>query len=151
MLKEILKYEPNTGNFIWISGRANGKVAGSINNYGYIHIRINKKLYKAHRLAWLYVYGSMENCFIDHIDGDKSNNRIENLRLATNIQNQQNQRSLHSNNKSGFIGVSKIGNKWRAQIRIYGKVVHLGSFSCPSIASERYLSVKRDVHSHCTI
>jgi hypothetical protein len=91
-LRQILSYRPETGLFKWkatLSNRAKaGDVAGSPNTKGYISIKVEGRQYKAHRLAWYFVYGQdPSDLEIDHKDLDKGNNRIENLRLATKAQN----------------------------------------------------------------
>ena len=145
LLKELLCYDEDTGIFIWRerdvsfftsemswktwNTRFAGVVAGSLGGNGYLGIRIFKKSYKAHRLAWLYVNGSFPHDQTDHIDGDRVNNRIENLREATNTVNQRNRRMLDSNT-SGVVGVHwyKRYSKWQAEIGTGGKQNHLGYF-----------------------
>jgi hypothetical protein len=133
-LKEMLSYDESTGNFIWIKypyrlTQLVGKIAGSNKGRGYIRIVIDKQKHYAHRLAWLYVYGSLPELTIDHIDGNTSNNRIENLRCVTHKQNMMNVKK-HSSNTSGFTGVtfSKSKLKWVAQIGVDGKGKFLGCF-----------------------
>lgn len=140
-LKEILKYCSETGVFVWIkkpTKMANnislGDEAGSKSNAnGYVSIRIDKKLYKAHRLAWLYVYGEMPKKHIDHINHDRTDNRIANLREVSHQENCKNQ-SKPKNNTSGVVGVvyrkSRRGRKehYEARITINGKRCHLGCF-----------------------
>ena len=103
------------------------KPAGCIGKGGYRTIQIKGKIYKAHRLVWKYHYGKDPKEFIDHIDGNKTNNNMENLREATNQQNGFN-RGPQKNNKLGIKGVRKDGNKYRARIIINGKEKHLGMF-----------------------
>ena len=103
------------------------KPAGCIDTQGYRLIKIEGKLYQAHRLVWKYHYGKDPKEFIDHIDGNRSNNNIKNLREATNQQNGFN-RGPQKNNKLGIKGVRKKGNKYTAAISINGKVKHLGMF-----------------------
>jgi len=115
-----------------IKGRSNmlGKRAGTLRDDGYIGIFINQKYYFEHRIIWEIIMGEIPNGFyIDHIDGDRSNNNIENLRLCTTQQNAYN-RGMQANNKSGFKGVSwhKQKGKWVAQIKIDGKNKFLGFF-----------------------
>ena len=103
------------------------KPAGCIEKNGYRRIQIEGKIYRAHRLVWKYHYGKDPKEFIDHIDGNKTNNNIENLREATNQQNGFN-RGPQKNNKLGIKGVRKDRNKYRATIIINGKEKHLGMF-----------------------
>jgi hypothetical protein len=134
-LKSILDYNPVTGEFLWKVNSASNKVktgslAGCINKITlYRQIGINKKFYLAHRLAWLYLYGTLPDKFIDHINHDRSDNRIQNLRIVARDANQRNC-SLSKRNNSGIIGVSwnkKHGN-WQSFISINGKNKNLGSF-----------------------
>ena len=103
------------------------KPAGDIDTNGYRRIQIEGKRYKAHRLIWKYHYGKDPKEFIDHIDGNKINNNIKNLRESTRQQNGFN-RGPQKNNKLGIKGVRKYKNKYRAAIRINGKEKHLGMF-----------------------
>jgi hypothetical protein len=131
-----------------------GDVAGYINKIsGYRQIRINGKLYQAHRLVWLYIHGSFPVDMLDHIDGDKLNNQIENLREATCQQNLQNQTKPPRHNKSGFLGVSlyRRDQNFMASIQISGKTKFLGYFETAEEASEVYLEAKRQHHPYCTI
>lgn len=133
-LREILHYDPDTGVFTRrVSTARNvkaGDVAGYSNGDGYRYISVQNRLYKAHRLAWLYHYGNWPKDQIDHINRNRSDNRISNLRDVTNKQNHQN-RSKSSNNTSGHPGVSwhKQKSKWVARITHNQKLIHLGYFS----------------------
>jgi len=150
-LKELLSYDPESGIFIRKTRSANcvnvGDVAGSVSTKGYIIISIENRYYKAHRLAWLYINGSMPINSIDHINCNKTDNRILNLRHATNAENIRNQ-GLRSTNKSGFIGVSfsKHAKKWQAQIKVNNKNRKLGYFSTPEEASEAYQCAAKQHH-----
>lgn len=140
-LKEVLEYNPDTGVFTWIKvigTRKVGDVAGTERN-GYIAIGINRKLYKAHRLAYLYMTGNFPENFIDHINRIKDDNRWTNLRDATNSQNHANQ-VKPKNNTSGYRGVCwhKQDKKWRAKIVHMNKSIYLGSYNTPQEASEAY-------------
>lgn len=122
-LMEELDYNPETGIFIRIKqkpGRAKvGDVAGSQPRVtGHVGIKINHTLYQAHRLAWLYVYGEWPDGLLDHKNGIASDNRIDNLRVATNAQNMHN-RKLNGNNKSGVKGLcyDPKMEKWVVQVR----------------------------------
>ncbi len=134
-LKELLDYNPATGMFIWKITPNNrvikGSVAGCIcDSDRYLRIRVNHTLYSAARLAWLCVYGEWPKNQIDHINHIRRDNRIINLRVCSNIENQRNQR-LPKNNASGYMGVSWDNSraKWLSQIRVRGKTVHLGRFN----------------------
>jgi len=103
------------------------KPAGYIDTNGYRAIKIKGKLYRAHRLVWKYHYGKDPKESIDHIDGNRVNNNIENLRESTTQQNSFNT-GPQKNNKLGIKGVSKYGNKYIATIFINGKRKYLGFF-----------------------
>lgn len=110
-----------------------GAIVGWVNSAGYMELRIDNASFRAHRVIWVYFNGDDANFHklqIDHIDHDRSNNRIENLRVVDRTQNMQNA-SMRSNNKSGHIGVHwhSIGKKWKAEIRLNGKAKHLGLFA----------------------
>lgn len=118
-LKELFVYNEETGYFVWKVSRKGypkkGKIAGCLNPLGYVSIRVDSVLYQAHRLVFLYLYGAMPNDEIDHINGNRSDNRIFNLREASRSQNGMNM-SLSCSNKSGVKGVSKSRNGWRGSI-----------------------------------
>ena len=128
-------------------------MAGCLNVHGYVSIQVNSKVYLAHRLAWIYVHGSFPKDQIDHINSDKTDNRICNLREANQHQNNENQRKPRSDNTSGYLGVSwdKQVDKYKAQIRIDGKTKYIGHFKQAKVAHEAYIKVKRKVHEFCTI
>lgn len=130
-----------------------GDVADFLRHDGYIQIQISGKKYLAHRLAWLYIMGNFPNDETDHLNGMRHDNRWINLRDVTKSINQQNQRNPHSNNKSGYLGVSwhTKEDKWRVQITLNNKIIHLGYFNDINEAAERYLSKKRELHEGCTI
>ena len=156
-LRALLSYDPSTGDFTWLVNRRGpvkaGDIAGSRQNMGYHSIKLDGIPYLAHRLAWFFIRGAWPESDIDHVNGIRTDNRIENLRMITRSENLQNQRGPKSNNTSGFLGVSwdKHGRKWVAQITILGKQTYIGSFPTPSLAHEAYLSVKRQSHQGCTI
>ena len=155
-LHELFSYNPETGNFSRLKrmgywGRV-GSIAGTIDSWGYVVIKIDQKSYKAHRLAWLYVYGVWPENHIDHIDGNISNNRIVNLRDVDVATNSQNQRKAHKNSASGFLGAYKTKNgKFLSVINVRGKSMYLGTFSDPLAAHNAYLTAKRKYHDGCTI
>ena len=133
-LKEVLEYNPETGDFLWKKtrgGAMKGNIAGSKlhNGWGnvYLRIKVDSKMYLAHRLAFLYMTGEMpENGKqVDHIDGDGLNNSWENLRIVTQAGNNRNQK-LHATNTSGYCGVAWTPENGKWRVRIENK--HYGYF-----------------------
>ena len=150
-VKEIFSNDASTGEFTWLVANSTkikiGDRAGSVHKAsGYRVIRVNGKLYKEHRLAWLYHYGYMPTKQLDHINGDRSDNRITNLREATNAENHQNL-GKNKNNTSGFTGVTDCGNKWRAYIHKDGKKHHLGYHITREDAHAAHLKAKSELHT----
>ena len=141
-LKRILHYDPSTGVFtnrVYRSSRSlAGQVIGTVDGKGYLHTIIEQKIYRLHRLAWLYMTGDVP-VHVDHRDRNKQNNAWGNLREATCSQNAGNS-GMHSHNKSGFRGVSHNtrSGKWHAQIKIKGKQTYLGRFDTPEEAAVCY-------------
>lgn len=133
----LVVYEPETGRFLNKKGIAR-RVRKD--HRGYIRIRFSKfGNILAHRLAWAIMHGSLPETHIDHIDGDKGNNKFNNLRLCTHNQNQHNQ-GIRKSNTSGYKGVSfmkRIG-KWQAQICCNSKVKNLGFFTEKEDAAHAY-------------
>ena len=133
-LRSVLHYDQETGIFTRKVSTANqvkiGDVAGCPDGQGYLQIKVQSRRYIAHRLAWLYIRGSWPNDQIDHINRNRSDNRIANLREVSHKQNMQN-RSKSSNNTSGHPGVywHKQSSKWVAQIMHNQKQIHLGCFT----------------------
>jgi len=135
-LKEFLDYNPDTGIFTWIKKTNRrikvGQVTAITSANGYMRIMFKTIYYYAHRLAYYMYYGidPLEK-LVDHIDGDKANNKINNLRLATRSQNGMNRVSLAINNTSGATGVvwNKRKKKWAARITIDRFQKHLGLFA----------------------
>lgn len=142
ILKENLHYNPETGVFTWAKSKTKvqkGNIAGYTDCKGYIAIGIDRKLYRAHRLAWLYMTGELPTEMIDHINCIKDDNRFVNLRQATASQNNQN-KIISRKNKSGFKGVcwSKTRKAWRAECTKDGERHHLGFFASAHMASIAY-------------
>jgi hypothetical protein len=151
-LKELLHYDPATGIFTRLVAAGNNRIkvgdaAGSLSSSGYQYIKTDGGNYSAHRLAWLYVHGVWPTNMLDHINGIKDANWIDNLREATNAQNMANQ-GKRITNTSGFKGANwnKRKGKWEAQISIRGKPKHLGYFTTPEEAGEAYQAAAREYH-----
>jgi len=144
-LQELLSYDPGTGLFTWkvtFSRAKLGKVAGSFDSDGYHKIQIDGRVYRGHRLAWLYMTGEWPESEIDHRDLDRSNNRWDNLRPATHSQNQMNTRPR---GVSGIKGVRWHGRDrvFRATIWLNGRAVQLGAFATAEAAAAAYAVAAR--------
>lgn len=149
--RELLHYEAETGIFTWAVNRRGpakaGDVAGTRMKNGYRKIGIDGREYLCHRLAWLVTSGSWPAHQIDHINGDPGDNRLENLRPATNAENHQNL-GLRKTNTSGHVGVTWFADrgKWVAQIHVAGKHKCLGYFDDKLDASTAYRKAKAELH-----
>ena len=142
-LKELLRYEPDTGHFYWRKRRGKGhpdRPAGTFTDDGRINIKADKKLYRAHRLVWLYVHGEFPppNMSIDHINRDASDNRLANLRLATPREQQGNRRPNTGCRFKGVAFNDRYEKKWRAQITHNRRAIYLGRFDTPEEAARAY-------------
>jgi hypothetical protein len=153
-LRELLSYDPDTGQFIWLVKRGKARLgmsAGTNHVRGYRCIFIQGKNYLAHRLAWLWVHGAWPDQQIDHINGDRLDNRMANLRQVTNAINSQNRRRANKNNSSGRLGVSQNANGFLSLIRIDGNLIRIGLYETADEAHAAYLQAKRQHHAGCTI
>lgn len=150
-LRALLTYDSDTGIFKWdvnLNGAAKrGSIAGTIDTNGYVSIKIDKKFYRAHRLAWLYVYGVWPEKYIDHINHVTTDNRIANLRECDNSQNQCNQR-VQKRSKSGTKGVTwhKATGKWQVQCKLNGKNYHGGTFESLEEAVRVCADLRKSIH-----
>lgn len=146
-----LAYDPENGSFTWREVPENGFRGGSAAGCVYAHdgyhvITIRQKRYKAHRLAWLLTYGSWPALSLDHINGQRADNRISNLRECTNAENQQNLHRPHSDSTYGILGVYLDGDVFRAAIQVNGKKKYLGRFKNETDAREAYMRAKNALH-----
>lgn len=137
-IKELLSFDPDTGVFRWKVKPAKrvaiGSIAGCKKKDGWV-ITINSVKYFAHRLAWFYVYGSIDqNLVIDHINGNPLDNRIDNLRLVTQAVNCRNQ-----NTKKGNLVWRKRERKWLAKYTKDGKTIEIGYYKTQQEARDAYL------------
>lgn len=148
VLMDLFEYNPETGEFIR-KVRKKNPIAGTLDSYGYRQISVHSKLHLAHRLAWMYVYGRWPNGEIDHINGIRSDNRIENLRESSRLDNVRSRKNLSVKNTSGFMGVgwSDAANKWVARIGFNGKGIHIGVFEDPEEAHKAYLAKKEELYA----
>ena len=146
-LQRLLNYDPMTGIFTWKGrhGVKEGKVAGYVEIAGYVVIMVGRRCYRAHRLAWLYVYGYFPD-EVDHIHGDKQYNRISELREASRSQQTANAK-IRSDNTSGFKGVTwhRAARRWMAQITCGGRAIYLGLFDSPAAAHAAYIAKAREL------
>ena len=135
ILRKFVNYDPITGSLTWRLratraaqiGNSIGTVVGTLPDKGYIVITLFGVTYQAHRLAWLHYYGQFPDKQIDHIDHNRTNNSITNLRetsLHTNMKN----KSLYTTNTTGYSGVTPHGASWLARIGVNGTKVLLGAF-----------------------
>lgn len=127
-LKSLLSYCYETGELKWSKRRCGvkaGSVAGT-NHKGYLRIKIDGSLYLAHRVVWAMHYGSWPEIDLDHVDRDRRNNRIDNLRMVDRSQSCVNREYPHG--ESGIRGVSKHKCGWQAAITMYGKTQYIGLF-----------------------
>jgi hypothetical protein len=146
-LLEVLDYDPNTGIFRWKVKVSNfvkvGGQAGMVRRDGYRAISFGERLYTAHRLAWFYVHGFWPVDQLDHVNRERDDNRIANLREATRGQNMQN-RVMSPDNLSGFKCVQKSkSGRWTARIVIAGKRKRLGWFDTPEQAHAAYVDAAK--------
>ena len=143
-LRELFRYDPSTGVFL----NRKGRVMGSTHSGGYLVSWIDGKLYFNHRLAFLYMHGEFPTQGVDHINGNKTDNRIENLRVATKIENGQNRKWPSKANTSGYLGVSfhKQRKKWSARITADNAYKSLGLFDTKEAAHEAYIQAKKIFH-----
>lgn len=149
-LKIQLHYDEDTGIFTRLAAKRGvkvGAVTGTPNSGGYLEIRVNYKKLKAHRLAWLYVYGEFPCSDLDHKDGNRTNNRIKNLRLCTECENRHNVGATKGN-ISGVKGVNwhKSRGKWQARAMVNYKPYYIGLFKTLEEASVAYQAFAKEHH-----
>lgn len=155
-LPKLLEYDPNTGLLFWkrrpsdmfpsirAANSWNGRYAGKetasfVNPWGYRDISIMRVKHASHRVAWAIYHGEWPDGEIDHINRDPSDNRIDNLRVVSSLENSRN-KGNYKNNKSGHRGVTwhKGTGKWMGQIKVDKKNIHLGLFERPEDAGRAY-------------
>lgn len=148
-LRHLFSYDENDGALIRrcrVSSAPAGAVLGYARKDGYLHAVIDYRFYLLHRLVWLYVKGEWPTKQVDHINGIKDDNRIENLRDVSNAENNQNiYRATHIS-KTGLRGVFPHGSKWIAQIGVEGKTLHIGTFASTQEAHAAYCAAKQQLH-----
>lgn len=156
-VRDLLDYDQETGALTWRKAcgcQKIGAVAGQIRRDGYTRVVIAGAGYQAHRLAWLWMTEAWPSAQIDHIDGVRSNNRWQNLREATQAENNQNMRVATVRNRSSrLLGVTKHKKtgKWQASIKLHGRSHYLGLFAQPDEAHAAYVEAKRRLHPKGTL
>ncbi len=151
-IKQLVSYDPLTGVFtrkVALSTRTNvGDIMGSRTLQGYLTFMVDRKVYRANRLAYFYMTGEWPKGVVDHVNEVKSDNRWSNLRDVTNLQNCQNVSKPRRNNATGYLGVHlhRKTNKFRALLTANGLRVDLGLFTDPEIAHQAYLQAKKIYH-----
>jgi hypothetical protein len=154
-LRQFVEYDPEAGTFTYLkrsrSDLAVG-VAAVVKQGAYTRVTIKGKRYRACRLAWLYMTGSWPAHEIDHINGERHDDRFVNLRDVPRAVNQQNRRTAARSNKaSGLLGAHRNKNGWAAHIHVGGRTRHIGQFRTPEEAHEAYIAAKRELHKGCTL
>lgn len=140
-LRERLNYDPDTGILRWRTGHCPGKETGKATWLGYRLVGLPTGQFPAHRVIWKLVY-DLEPEYIDHLDGNRSNNALANLRSVTRAENARNAR-MRKDNSSGICGVDHHHGKWRARIHYNGKSVLLGYFETQEEAARARAKAER--------
>lgn len=150
IIKSNLQYNPDTGVFNWrVPKQGRRKEVGYTDKgmWGYVQVRIEGKKYLAHRLAWLLYYGEFPDGILDHINGDKTDNRICNLRIASLSENQCNRHVQTNNTSTKVKGVRTLPNgRFSASITKDNKTYYLGSFDTITEAAESYEQAAIKLH-----
>lgn len=146
-IRAAFDYNPQTGQMTRC-GRTTD--ASFTHNAGYRAISAGDKILLVHRAAFLWMTGSIPE-FVDHINGDRADNRWSNLRAATRTLNNENIKAARRHNKSGVLGVYARGNKWCARIVTGGTPYHLGTFNTREEAGDAYIEAKRRMHEGNTL
>jgi hypothetical protein len=157
-IRGLFDLNVETGELRWKASTSRGqhtqRVAGSDHRLGYRQVKIGKKGYLVHRVVWAIVHGEWPAKHVDHIDGNKANNAVTNLRLATVGQNAQNRAVTGVKSVSGLMGAvhvpgtSRRREKWESRIKVNGVSKHLGCFTTPQAAHEAYMQAKAKFHPY---
>lgn len=154
---DMLQYNPDTGIVTWkkvakCSRLKVGNEVGCLTKDGYRQACIKNKSFYLHIVAWYLHYGSLPTGILDHRNGNRSDNRIANLRVVSKSENIQNQRKPNKRNKTGFLGVTqKWTNSFVANLKAAGKTIRMGPFKTAEEAYEAYVLAKRKHHPGCTL
>lgn len=153
-LKDLFHYNPDTGVFVRKVSTCNrvkvGDTPGTKTKPGYIVMYVDANRHMAHRLAWLYVYGTFPSKEIDHINGVGTDNRISNLREASSAENKQNLHIHRKQNKLGVLGVSKSRGKFMAELQVNGVRALRKRFDLLEDAVFAYSQAKKKFHPFAT-
>jgi hypothetical protein len=147
IVRSRFDYDADTGKFFHRFGRCAGQQAGGNDGQGYIALVMGPYRVKAHRAAWAYCYGNLPDGPIDHINGDRKDNRISNLRIATPKANRENQHRARSDSATGLLGVLVRGTRFVAVIKVDGRKQYHGTFGSPQEAHAAAINAKRISHS----
>lgn len=158
-VRTLFDFDEGTGQLVWRpphGSRSAGKPAGSIDRAGYVIVKINRKKHLGHRLVWMYQHGDDVPSLIDHIDGNKANNRPTNLRPANSVLNGENRRRASARSNTGLLGVQDqsrycVKNPFKASIKANGKTHRLGAFPTAQAAHAAYVTAKRQLHAGNTL
>lgn len=138
-LRLLFKYDPETGK---IFNQKTGKEIGYNNGKGYLRTQVKDNKVVLHQLAWVLVYGEVPSMDIDHINGNKMDNRLDNLRLVSRGANLQNSKVYR-----GFWW-NKLAKKWSVAVKINYKAIHIGYFDTELDARAAYIRAKRELHPY---
>lgn len=148
-VREILSYNPETGIFTWLKTMSNRASAGSRaagkNPLTYYGIGIRRKHYYVHQLAVVWMTGYWPSGHVDHINGDKLDNRWENLRVVSPADNIQNVKGPSKKSTTGLLGAYRAGDRFQSQIRAYNRRYSLGTFDTAEEAHAAYMAKRREL------
>lgn len=149
-----LRYDPATGKFtrvVSVRQYKAGTESGCYAKSGYVIVCINRRNYMAHVLAWFYAHAQWPHGEIDHRNGVRADNRLENLRDVPLHVNAQNKRKAMAHSTTGLLGVCRNRKKFLARIKRLDKVTHLGTYDTAEEAHAAYVAAKREMHEGCTL
>jgi hypothetical protein len=154
LAQSLFVYDGQTGLLQWRVKRGNrlpGQAVGTPDTHGHLRFKLNGLAYAVHRVCWLLGNGENAKGEVDHWNGERADNRKENLRDADRFLNAENRRRAHKNNRLGKLGVRPVGARFEARITVRKRQVSLGLFDTADQAHGAYLSAKREWHNGCTI